>query len=82
MAEKLRVPLNEKAVKEHLDSRIRYWREQRDKAQEDRMHLYATIYTDAYQSLRETLIGSALPREKKVAKQALAWSAGPKEEKV
>ena len=51
-----KIPFNEKDVKEYLDSRIRYWRKERDVNNSD----FAIYYIDAFQSVRTSLFGELL----------------------
>jgi len=51
-----KIPFNEKNVKEYLDSRIRYWRKERDVNSSD----FAIYYIDAFQSVRTSLFGELL----------------------
>ena len=49
------VPLDREAVGGYLDREIRSWRERRDKDP------HAHFYVDAFQAVRESLLGSILP---------------------
>ena len=49
------VPLEREAVREYLDSCIRYWR--------DYPSPHARYYIDAFQSVRTSLFGETLPKE-------------------
>jgi len=53
------ISFNEKAVKEYLDTRIRYWRKERDENNCE----FAVYYIDAFQSVRSSLFGEILKNE-------------------
>ena len=57
-----RIEFTESKVKEYLDGRIRYWRNQRDN--NTPYTQIAPCYIDAFQSVRTSLFGELLAKEK------------------
>lgn len=55
--------MSEEEIKEYLDESIRYWRNERDRG--GAMSDMSPFYIDAFQSVRISLFGKALPVEYK-----------------
>lgn len=53
--------LHPDAIASYLDGAIHVWRTRRDTAIRDDLRTQATHYVDAFQSVRDSLLGSTLP---------------------
>jgi len=58
-----KIKFTEEEVKKYLDKCIRYWRKKRDGRGEEAV--MAVYYIDAFQSVRTSLFGELLPKERK-----------------
>ena len=50
-----------KPIRHYLDSCIKYWRSERDKAETPGDRSRAVYYVDAFQSVRTSIFGETLP---------------------
>jgi len=51
-------------LKEYLDNAIINWREKRDNAETEKESLIASCYVDAFQSVRVSILGELLEKNK------------------